>query len=239
MRQVSAHLGNNCFVFRTDVKSYYASIEHLLLLDRLAAYVKDRFVLNLLGQYLRRTAERGGRFFDHDRGISLGCPLSPLMGAFFLHELDRRMERTGLFYVRFMDDVLVLAPSRWKLRRAVKAVNAVLGALRLEKHPDKTFIGRIERGFDFLGFHFSREDLGVAAATVRKFVERASRLYEQEQEKPNGASALGAYVRPWRGWARAGLETTKASGYVTRQRARRQTTICGACAGPKAPPTRR
>ena len=42
----------------------------------------------------------------------------PLMGAFFLHELDRRMERSGLFYVRFMDDILVLAPSRWKLRRA-------------------------------------------------------------------------------------------------------------------------
>ncbi len=58
--------------------------------------------------------------------------------------------KTGLFYVRFMDDILVLAPTRWKLRRAVKAVNAVLDALRLEKHPDKTVIGRIERGFDFL-----------------------------------------------------------------------------------------
>ncbi len=57
------------------------------------------------------------------------------MGAFFLHELDQRMARMGLFYVRFMDDVLVLAPTRWKLRRAVQAVNAVLDGLRLEKHP--------------------------------------------------------------------------------------------------------
>jgi len=51
------------------------------------------------------------------RGISLGCPLSPLIGTFFLDELDRRMSETGLFYVRFMDDILVLAPTRWKLRR--------------------------------------------------------------------------------------------------------------------------
>ena len=53
---------------RTDVKSYYASIDHLLLMDRLAIYVKDRDVLNLLGQYLRRISERGGWFWEGDGG---------------------------------------------------------------------------------------------------------------------------------------------------------------------------
>lgn len=139
VRQVLAHLPANSFVLRTDVKSYYASIGHVALMDRLAQYITDRSILNLLGHYTRRTSERGGEFWDYERGISLGCPLSPLMGAFFLNELDERMERTGLFYVRFMDDILVLAPSRWTLRRAVKAANEVLESLRLEKHPDKTF----------------------------------------------------------------------------------------------------
>ncbi len=37
--------------------------------------------------------------------------------------------------------------------------NQVLGSLRLEKHPEKTFIGKIENGFDFLGYHFSRKGL--------------------------------------------------------------------------------
>ena len=110
VRQVRHHLADNRFVLRTDVKSFYASIDHLLLLDRLALYVGDRRILNLLGQYMRRTAERSGSLWDYERGISLGCPLSPLMGAFFLDELDRRMESTGLFYVRFMDDIVVLAP---------------------------------------------------------------------------------------------------------------------------------
>jgi hypothetical protein len=36
-------------------------------------------------------------------------------------------------------------------RRAVGLVTQILGSLRLEKHADKTFTGRIERGFDFLG----------------------------------------------------------------------------------------
>ena len=92
------------------------------------------------------------------------------------------MARSGLFYIRFMDDILVLAPTRWKIRKAVKVVNGMLGALGLEKHPDKTFIGRVERGFDFLGYHFSPAGLAVAEETVARFVARAIRLYEQEPE---------------------------------------------------------
>jgi retron-type reverse transcriptase len=125
------------------VKSYYASIDHLKLLDQVAVYIKDRRVLNLIGQYLRRTSERGGCFWAFEKGISLGCPLSPLIGACFLSAVDDALEKTGLFYIRFMDDILVLVPSRWKLRHAVRTVNQALASLAVEKHPDKTFIGRI------------------------------------------------------------------------------------------------
>jgi RNA-directed DNA polymerase len=206
VRQVSAALATNRFVLRTDVKSYYASIDHLLLMDRLARWVREPGILNLLGQYLRRTAESGGWFWDCERGISLGCPLSPLIGAFFLDELDRKMTATGLFYVRFMNDILVLAPTRWKLRRAVTLVNQILGSLRLEKHPDKTFIGRIERGFDFLGYHFTADRLTLAGGTLANFLDRATRLYEQQRQRPKGPSPLGAYVKRWCAWASGGLD---------------------------------
>ena len=62
-----------------------------------------------------------------------------------------------------MDDVIVLTPTRWKLRRSVRIVNEVLTDLLLEKAPEKTFIGRVERGFDFLGFRLSPEGITVAA----------------------------------------------------------------------------
>ena len=155
-------------MIRTDVKSYYASIDHQYLIERLSRVIQDRRVLNLVQQYLGRTAERGGLFWESDRGIPLGSPLSPILGAFFLTELDQQLERTGLFYVRFMDDILVLAPTRWKLRRAVQVLNRVLSSLKLEKHPEETFIGRIEKGFDFLGYHFSRAELTVARATLEE-----------------------------------------------------------------------
>ena len=83
----------------------------------------------------------------------------------------------------------------------------MLGALSLEKHPDKTFIGRIERGFDFLGYHFSPEGLSVAKKTIENFIEKASRLYEQKRSAGSSATALEVYVRQWLRWSRAGLKS--------------------------------
>ena len=137
-----------------------------------------------------------------DEGIALGCPLSPVMGAFFPRAVDQELGKLGLFYVRFMDDIVVLAPTRWKLRAAVKALNQALGAPRLAKHPGKTFIGRIEKGFDFLGYHFSPRGLTPARQTMVNFLERAIRLYEQEP----GESLISA----------PGLERTFGGGRVRR-----------------------
>ncbi len=205
VRQVLRHLPQHRFVLKTDVKSYYSSIDHFLVLDQLAHYIKDPRVLNLIGQYLGRCAERGGLYWEYTKGIALGCPLSPVLGAFFLKVLDEQIERLGLFYVRYMDDILVLAPTRWWLRKAVKVLNRVFATLRLEKHPDKTFIGKIERGFDFLGYHFSPMGLRVATGTMVRFIEHAIRLYEQEPGEPCGPSRLGAYVKHWAAWAKGGL----------------------------------
>jgi len=88
---------------------------------------------------------------------------------------------------------MIIAPNRWKLRKAVGLVNRILTTLKVEKHPDKTFIGRAYRGFDFLGFHLKPGGLSVAAGTIARHVERIDRLYEQ------GATpcCIGQYIRRW------------------------------------------
>jgi hypothetical protein len=62
----------------------------------------------------------------------------------------------------------------------VKALNQTFNELHLEKHPDKTVMGRTEKGFDFLRYYFSPEGLSVADKTIEKFLAFC-RLYEQEQ----------------------------------------------------------
>jgi len=88
------------------------------------------------------------------------------------------------------------------LKKAIRVLNQTFNRLKLEKHPDKTVMGRIENGFDFLGYHFSPKGLGVARKTIENFLSRATRLYEQEPEEPCGSSRLGLYVLRWERWIR-------------------------------------
>jgi hypothetical protein len=104
-----------------------------------------------------------------------------------------------------MDDILILAKTRWKLKKAIKVLNQTFDELKLEKHPDKTFIGRVEKGFDFLGYHISPEGLSLAKKTVENFISRAIRLYEQEPGEDFASSRLGLYVQRWFRWVVAGL----------------------------------
>ena len=55
VRRVRKASPQHRYVCRTDVKSYYASIDHDKLLDQLTPYVSARNVMNLLAQYMRRT----------------------------------------------------------------------------------------------------------------------------------------------------------------------------------------
>ena len=105
-----------------------------------------------------------------------------------------------------MDDWVILSPSRWKLRKAIAIVNQLLEKLKVKQHPHKTFIGRIRRGFDFLGYRFSPSGLGIAQPTVTRFLERARRLYEQGAD----AIRIDEYVRRWWKWVRGGIDSALA-----------------------------
>ena len=208
VRHICSRLASNQFVFRSDVKNYYASIDHAVLLGLVRQHVGDRRMLDLVGQYLGRTIDENCLYSTVKRGISLGCPLSPVMAAIYLEPLDRRMEATGLTYARFMDDWVILAPNRWALRRAIVAINETLRELRVEQHPDKTFIGRITRGFPFLGYWMTEKGVtGVAPSAVVGLQERVARLYEQNAPPEEIRRGVAQYVRRWRQWVRSGVQS--------------------------------
>jgi len=96
--------------------------------------------------------------------------------------LDKQMEGDPrYFYRRYMDDVIVLAKTRWHLRKAVRTVNQHFSQLKIEQVPDKTFIGKISKGFDFLGYQFGKDKLRVSKRTLENHIRRLSRLYEQKK----------------------------------------------------------
>jgi RNA-directed DNA polymerase len=211
---LQAALPDDTYVMKTDVRGYYESIDHTILLRQLDKDVTDPFIWCLLVQFVKRSFERGGTFKSIHCGLSRGCPLSPVIAAYYLKGLDEQMEGdTRYFYRRFMDDVIVLAKTRWHLRKAVRTVNQHFHQLKVEQAPDKTFIGKISRGWDFLGYYFDGKQLTVAAKTVEKHVLHYRQLYEKLRMKKatsiEMASVIGLYVTRWQRWVAAGLQGIK------------------------------
>ena len=127
------------------------------------------------------------------------------MGALYLKPLDDAVAETGLFYARFMDDWVIIAPSRWKLRKAVRIVNQTLTRQKVEKHPDKTFIGRVEKGFDFLGYHLKPESLAPSCQTIKKHAKQICWLYEHGA----GIDRIRQYIWRWPLWLKSRLGQLK------------------------------
>lgn len=206
---VQRHLGECKYACKTDVKSFYESIDQYLLMEMINDTVRDRDLRYYLHQVIHRCVEFGGEFRDIEDGISRGCPISPLLGALYLSSLDEHFANKDVYYIRYMDDILILSKMRWHNRKVVRQLNQILAKLKVEKHPDKTFIGKIEKGFDFLGYHFSNEPLKLALKTVEKHFLHIVQLYEQLRQKKatsnEMASTLGLYVKQWQRWAVAGL----------------------------------
>lgn len=201
------------FVCKTDIRGYYASIDKLQLLELLARQINCPITMELLSQFLYYSVEKGGNFHTPRRGIPRSCPLSPLLAGFHLYQLDRDLsQRRGVRYLRFMDDLLILAQTRWQLKRAVATMNRWFEQARLQQHPDKTFIGRISRGFDWLGYRYARCGIiRVASKTLNNHLDRIRRLYELSIA--NGASSVQAevivavYRERWVRWMNGGLST--------------------------------
>ena len=75
--------------------------------------------------------------------------------------------------------------------------------LKLRLHrKDKCFVGRVEKGFDFLGYRIHRgRKLRPALQSLNRLIERARRLHEQGADEDR----LRQYVRRWFTWLGSGL----------------------------------
>ena len=142
LRQIHRRMPKARFVARFDIAAYYTSMRH----DVIEAQVKetdlDAHHRKLIADYLALPDSQGAGV-----GMVASGGLSPLLGALYLTPLDRRMDRLckrkGLVgYVRYMDDIVLLARTRWELRRAIAALHEEIATLGLHLHRIKRFIGR-------------------------------------------------------------------------------------------------
>ena len=127
---------------RFDIAAYYTSMRHHVIEAQVAATDPDAHHHKLVADYLARPDLQ-----DTGVGMVASGGLPPLLGALYLTPLDRRMDQLCkrkklVQYVRYMDDIVLLARTRWQLRRAIAALHEEIVPLGLHLHRMTRFIGR-------------------------------------------------------------------------------------------------
>ena len=138
-----------------DLKSYFDTIPHQPLLERVEEKVSDGRVLKLLEAYLKQGILEGSKEWTPEEGTPQGAVISPLLANIYLDPLDHLMAQRGVEMVRYADDIVILCRTRAEAEQALQWIEEWTTRAGLTLHPEKTrIVHAIEEGFDFLGYHF-------------------------------------------------------------------------------------
>lgn len=137
-----------------DLASYFETIPHERLMDRIRSKVSDTRVLSLIELFLGQGVMEGLAVYRPEAGTPQGAVMSPLLSNVYLDAVDHLMAAQGFAMVRYADDFVVMCRSDEAAQAALDLVTNWVEAAGLKLHPDKSGIATHEAGFDFLGYHF-------------------------------------------------------------------------------------
>jgi RNA-directed DNA polymerase len=162
-RVANAVVHNKTRVIDVDLKAYFDTVRHDILLGKVARRVSDKGVLLLIRLILKSSGKRG---------VPQGGVVSPLLANIYLNEVDKMLERakavtskSGFIYIeyaRFADDLVILVDGfrrwNWLLDRAYKRLLEELAKLDVKVNEEKPRLVDLTKGesFSFLGFDMRR-----------------------------------------------------------------------------------
>jgi RNA-directed DNA polymerase len=156
------------YVIDLDIKQFFDSLDHELILKALRKHTDSKWVLLHVGRWLKAPGQdKEGLLITREKGTPQGGVISPLLANLFLHyAFDLWMSRhfPQNPFERYADDVVVHCRTEQEAVELRKSIEARLADCKLEVHPEKTKIvyckddKRKGEGpnvaFDFLGYTF-------------------------------------------------------------------------------------
>jgi RNA-directed DNA polymerase len=189
------------WVVDIDLKNFFDQVNHDRLMGMVAGQVRDKRVLRLIGDYLRAPRQRAdGSREARKGGTPQGGPLSPLLANIYLDPLDKELEKRGVAFVRYADDIAIFAGSERAAGRILESVMAWLEKnLGLEVNREKSGAGP-SGGSSLLGFRLYEDGrIGVAPKAITRLKERVRGCWEARQSKTSEQlrDQWQSYIRGW------------------------------------------
>lgn len=180
VRRAQAFLRRHRWYLKLDVAKYFDSIDHGVLLALVARKIKDPGILRLCGRIVANSDDSRG--LAAGKGLPIGNLTSQFLANVYLdpfdHFIKERLRVGG--YLRYMDDMVLLADSRSELKRLYAVVAAFLAKhLQLALNPSVTLLNRTSHGLPFLGFRIFPNLVRIRPRNLRRMRERiALRSYQ-------------------------------------------------------------
>lgn len=218
-------------VIDLDLRAYFDTVKHHILLGKVAKRIADDKIMRLLNQMLKA----GGK-----EGVPQGGVISPLLSNIYLNEIDKMLEKakevtregkyTHLEYARFADDAVILVDGHqkwdWLWYGINKRLREELSKLQVHINEEKTKQLDLIKGesFGFLGFDFRRLKTKTGKWRVNyqpkmqarvKVMEKIRDVFKRHESQPllRIRDLINPILRGWVQYFRIG-HSSKAFGYV-------------------------
>lgn len=204
------------YVVDIDLSKFFDRVHHDRLMQRIAARIEDKRVLRLIRGYLNSGVMIGDIITETKEGTPQGGPLSPLLSNIVLDELDKELEKRGLRFVRYAEDVAIYVRSP-KAAECVKAsvTRFLTRKLKLAVNEDKSEVSRPWHS-KYLGFRITRfmgkTRIGIHGKSLERFRERVRQITARKRGRSIAqiVQELNRYLRGWRAYFKPGLSVTLA-----------------------------
>lgn len=199
------------YCLKMDVSKYFYSINHNILMGMLGKKIKDKDVLNIIklvisqtnNDYINKNISYYNNkyntdipYYINDTGLSIGAMVSQFLAIFFLNEIDHYIkEELGCkYYIRYMDDLVILDVNKGKLKRIYNIISEKLNALKLKVNK-KSNIYSCSNGFSFLGYTYKTINNKLYVSCKKETYNRVMKklFYLQKYDRVKYRKSLGSY----------------------------------------------
>jgi RNA-directed DNA polymerase len=188
------------YVLKADVRHYFDTINHQILVQIVERKIKDKNVIWLLKTILNnhKTKVSG-------KGMPIGNLTSQFLANVHLNDFDKFVKHKlkVRYYIRYVDDFVILNRDKVTLEKWRREVdNFLKNILEIELHPEKTRIIPLKRGITFLGFRVFHHHRLLKKSNTKRIWKRLEKFKEKYDEGAISREHASLSLEGWLAYAK-------------------------------------
>lgn len=197
-RKESKNYTQKIYFFKGDIRKYFDSIDHNVLLEIIKRRISCPRTIWLIKKILKRQPTNcKGIKVEQGKGLPISNLTSQLFANIYLNEFDEFLKHKlrARFYIRYVDDFIIVSKDRAYLATLIEPIeNFLKEHLRLDLHPVKRKIFSSRSGFDFLGYFIKPYYKIIRFGNIKRFLRRINRYKKAGKWQEKKEQSLAAWV---------------------------------------------